>query len=189
MPEDNMMLEDDEITETVALDNSNAAAKFERPLPALEFICAGNSAFTLLSEKSGNKYSYRVKKAKHSTEDHPPLFVYIMNGRAKLQAYDHIGTIFTSPTDLSFVWERVFQPRRSMVMLPALHAFQYAFNALRVCKMPVNCQIWQSGRCGRCNRILTNPASILTGFGEECFQYTEKYKRTHIPLVRTIHHT
>jgi len=31
-------------------------------------------------------------------------------------------------------------------------------------------EIWHEGRCGRCNRKLTVPASIALGIGPECGQ-------------------
>jgi hypothetical protein len=37
--------------------------------------------------------------------------------------------------------------------------------------VPDGLEVWHEGRCGRCNRKLTVPASIESGFGPECINY------------------
>jgi hypothetical protein len=158
---------------------------------AHEYITAGNSCFTLVSRRSGNRYSYRVKRAKNMKADNAPLFVYVLNGRNNIRSYEHIGTIFTRDTPrpeirqgVKGIFDRYFQPRRTMVMESCVRAFAYAFEKIRWCALPKECDLWYAGRCGRCNKVITNPASILTGFGPECFQHTIKGQLRSTPAVR-----
>ena len=51
---------------------------------------------------------------------------------------------------------------------PSSKAFSWAWGYIKNDVLPVKLEIWHEGRCARCNRKLTVPSSIESGFGPEC---------------------
>ena len=52
--------------------------------------------------------------------------------------------------------------------------FNYIVNKLQSNNLPDFIEIYHDGRCGKCGRQLTVPASIETGFGPECVKMLDK---------------
>jgi len=132
---------------------------------------AGKSTVTFLS-KNGNRFTYKVNKLKEEYKTDPNgddlFFVSVMNGPDNERNYSYMGTVFAKKNG-----EKVFKlTRKSKVTKEAmsLKAFVYVMHNLY--RNTLNgVQIFHEGRCGRCGRKLTVPASILNGIGPECIKH------------------
>lgn len=125
---------------------------------ARAFILAGNARVTLESAASGARFTFKVTAA----DDGRAHFVKVLTGQDNESDYEFLGTIFADG--------RFARGRKSRLSAdaPSARAFEWAWPRLSAGRIPTGLNVWHEGRCGRCNRPLTVPASIASGFGPEC---------------------
>lgn len=135
------------------------SAKFEDAPTARTFMLAGNARVTLVSSKTGTRFTFRI-----ATEEGKPHFVAVLTGSNNDTDYTFVGTIFE---DKAYV-----HGRRSRINPEAActKAFAWAWKYLAAGRMPPGCEVFHEGRCGRCARTLTTPESLTRGLGPECAQ-------------------
>lgn len=127
------------------------------------FVLAGNSTFTLVSQKSNKRFTYRVRVAK----DNPNLFfVSVLNGPDNESSYGYFGLIRAG----KFAPGR---PEKVKVGKDALsvRAFAWFFDTLMAGEIGEQVEFWHEGKCCRCGRKLTVPSSIAKGIGPECVKH------------------
>jgi hypothetical protein len=137
------------------------ASKFSTPEVALQFILAGRARFTLVSEKTGVRFTYRVTQRDEQGKK-TPHFVSLLSGPDNETSYTFLGSIFEGKT---------YRPgRKSPVSptAPSAQAFAWAWSFMARGEMPPSCEVWHEGRCGRCGRSLTVPESVASGIGPVC---------------------
>lgn len=127
---------------------------------ARDFIVAGKATLTLRSEKTGARFTYRVREAK----DGGAHFVSYREG----PSYEYMGMIKNGT---------LLTTARSSVDRADVRfrAFQFAWANLVAGKIGGQLEIWHEGRCGRCGRTLTDPESIERGIGPECVKKVSRY--------------
>lgn len=128
---------------------------------AVRFMEAGNATFTIVSKKTGARYTYRIRKPKDAAGE--IAFVSLLVGPSNESDFQYIG----------FIRDRKFQhggkKARAGLDAPSVVAFGWTWLSLiRDSHMPTTAEIWHEGRCGRCHRKLTVPSSIASGLGPEC---------------------
>lgn len=128
---------------------------------AVRFMFGGNAIFTLQSNATGKRYTYRVRKA----EKVEMFFVSVLTGSDNEGDYEYFGFIRNGAFNLGKA-DKV----RVTANAPSVHAFRWAFERLAAGVMPDKLSIWHEGRCARCSRLLTVPESIASGFGPECIK-------------------
>jgi hypothetical protein len=123
-----------------------------------EFMLAGNATLTLKSERSGNRFTYRVRKAE-SGDVH---FVGLLGGTDNESDFRYLGVIFKDGG--------YHHGKRSHIApdAPSAMAFDWFHANLKADRMPATVQVWHEGKCGRCGRKLTVPESVERGLGPEC---------------------
>lgn len=134
---------------------------FQAAETALAFILAGNARFTVTSKKSGKRFTFKVRRP----SDDKPWFVSVLTGPDNEGDYTFFGTIFS---------DRTFRHgRRTSIspQAPSAVAFTWLWAHLAKDNLPEQIDIHHEGRCGRCGRTLTVPASIESGFGPECINH------------------
>lgn len=134
--------------------------QFTNPADVMSFILAGNSRFTLVSDRTGSRYTYRLQQ----TDDNPNLFfLSLLTGQDNENDFTYIGIVRNN----QYQWTRKvrLQPDSAPIL-----AFTFAWRHVTNGILPTGCQIWHEGRCGRCHRALTVPASIALGIGPDCAQ-------------------
>jgi hypothetical protein len=131
---------------------------------AMGFILGGKARVTLQSEKTGVRYTYRINVC----EGKPLYFVSVLTGNDNENSYSYIGIVRFDAAG-SPVFALTAKSKMGAEALP-VKGFQYALNALKAAALPVNLSIWHEGKCGKCGRTLTVPASIASGFGPECIK-------------------
>lgn len=136
-------------------------------IESLNFITAGNARFTIKNKKTGNRFTYRVRRPLRETpETTNVLFVSVLTGRENDHAYSYIGTL----RQYNGVW-RFSHGVKSHISENAVSvvAFGVVFNAFISLKREhPDLEIWHEGRCCRCGHPLTVPESIRSGIGPEC---------------------
>lgn len=134
---------------------------FKGQLTTVETICqfmfAGNATLTLRSKKTGARYTYRIAESKDghchfvgllSGENNEGDFVYLGHFRGGVYSHGCKSKISAeTPSAKAFTW--------------------FAAKILRS-QLPAELEVWHEGRCGHCNRKLTVPESVATGFGPDC---------------------
>lgn len=126
---------------------------------AIVFALAGNATLTLVSEKTGTRYTYKVRKGKDLDA---PYFVSVMFGPDNVGDFAYLGTIFPG--------KGYNHGRKSKIGYddPRNKAWAWFWSHMKACKMPDGIEVWHEGKCGKCGRKLTVPASIERGIGPEC---------------------
>jgi hypothetical protein len=118
------------------------------------YVLAGKATVTIRSTKTGQRFTYRVKK---SDGDRPVYFVSLLNGADNTDNYAYVGTIF----DNGF---RVTRKSRVAPDAPSVVAFAFFSTHMEDARI----EVWHEGACGRCGRVLTVPESIESGLGPVC---------------------
>ena len=126
------------------------------------FIMAGNAIFTVINNKTGNRFTYKVALPADSNSQDGPHFVKVLTGPDNGADYQFIGTIFNT---LNFQHGR---KSRISETAPSVMVFTWFWKRLMDGKMPDCVEIWHEGRCGACARALTVPESIERGLGPIC---------------------
>jgi hypothetical protein len=121
---------------------------------SIEFILAGNSTVTFLNSMTGNRFTFKVKKSDKSD-------LYFVSVLTSPDIFTYIGIII--PSGFSYSKKSTINQNAQSVQV-----FKYVYSNLVRNKLPEYIQIWHEGKCGRCNRTLTVPGSIITGIGPEC---------------------
>jgi hypothetical protein len=148
------------------------------PEAARDFILGGNATFTVVSTKTGTRYTYRVRVAK----DNPrTFFVSSLVGSNNEDDYAYVGFFKSIPGEGSrgvhTFMAKARDKDRGLVMIAGkkgnaddvrFRALDWLLQSLILGRMPRTVEFWHEGRCARCNRKLTDPESIARGFGPEC---------------------
>lgn len=127
-----------------------------------DYILGGNATVTLVSKRSGDRFTYKVRRAKpRPGGGEPPYFVSLLTGPNNQEDYEFLGTVFadgkyrhgsksaiapTAPSAVAWAWtwENLDGPQADRV------------------------EVWHEGACSRCGRPLTDPESIQRGLGPVC---------------------
>jgi hypothetical protein len=143
--------------------SDSLGARIESSADALRFLTAGKACVTLVSKKTGRRFTYRVNKA----DSGEVFFVSLLTGADNVNDYAFFGTIFVNVSGNVFRYSA--RKARVAADAPGVKAFEWAFRTLSAGKDHPDMEIWHEGSCGRCGRRLTVPESIRTGFGPECY--------------------
>jgi hypothetical protein len=124
-----------------------------------KFITAGKATFTVVSVKTGKRFTYEVEEADESNRQR--FFVKLLTGRDNERDYTYIGQIKKGQFELTKASKL---PKESAPVL----AFDWTFRKVSAGDEVPGIEVWHEGQCGRCGKKLTVPESIASGFGPEC---------------------
>lgn len=130
------------------------------PTSVAQFILAGNATFTVRSQKTETRYTFKVRKAKAKDV----WYVSMLTGSDNENDYAYIGLI-----DENGVFRLTKASQMTKESAPVL-AFAWVHGRAAKGMPIVGVEVWHAGKCGRCGRTLTVPESIQSGFGPECIQ-------------------
>jgi len=141
-------------------------AELRDPAVTVAFMLAGNAHVTFQSRKTGTRFTYRVRAAEPRQGDTrtPPHFVAVLTGPDNGQSYEYLGCIYGR--------KMYSHGRKSRIAsdAPSAVAFAWVWKHLSGGKMHPELAVYHEGRCGRCNRRLTDPLSISRGMGSSCWE-------------------
>lgn len=126
-----------------------------------DFILGGHAIFTLVGKS--NRFTYRVDKVEKDG-GRAVFFVKLLTGPDNLQDYTYMGQLDATNGFVRLTRASTFR-EDSLPVVAIRWALPQVFAGHQ---LPGGAQVLHEGRCGRCGRVLTVPASILSGFGPEC---------------------
>lgn len=127
-------------------------------MPLKDFMLAGNSTFTVVSQATQARFTYRVVQGPK-----PNLsFVQLMVGPDNENSFKYLGHIWDKARYVHGHKSRI-QPNS-----PAALAFVYVAKYILAGQVPPKVDFYHEGRCCKCGRKLTVPSSIEMGMGPEC---------------------
>jgi hypothetical protein len=138
---------------------------------AKAFVLAGRATLTLVSKKTGVRFTFEVSTPPDDPSRGKPgpvgWFVNLLVGSDNEQSYKYIGHIYKK--DLNYV---AGQKAKVHAGAPGPMAFTWFYT--RVVQMgqspeEAHLEVWHEGKCGKCGRKLTVPESIERGIGPECY--------------------
>ena len=136
-------------------------ARLHTAVASRDFMLGGNATVTLVSTKTGTRFTYKIR----ANDEGDVFFVSLLSGPDNESDYSYLGRIARG-----VFWQGRKVPKAGDVGpdAPSSLAFKWAWE--RLCKgvMLDSLEIWHEGRCARCNRKLTVPSSIASGWGPEC---------------------
>ena len=128
---------------------------------AVAFLLAGNATITLVSKKTGNRFTYRIRAGYTDAGTKPYLwFISLLRGENNESDYSYLGRITNNQL---FIGRKVPKPNDISRSCPSALAFDYFWQHLSRGNIPPLLEIWHEGKCGRCNKKLTVPESIEIG--------------------------
>lgn len=125
------------------------------------FIFAGKSMFTIVSKKTGNRFTYKVTKGGKKSNEHV-RFVHVLVGPSNTDSYQYIGYMLENSR------ERLIAGRKGKANIPCFDALNWLVRNLNRAVLPEQIEFYHSGQCGACGRVLTDPHSIKVGLGPIC---------------------
>jgi hypothetical protein len=140
------------------------------PQAARAFLLGGHAVVTLVSKKTGTRFTYRVSRAParlgQPTPPDAPFFVSVLSGPENTADYAYIG--LWKPEERRFF--RTMKSRVKSDDAPSFAAFAWTLRVLFNFDdaMPPEFEVWHQGSCGKCGRPLTVPESIASGIGPVC---------------------
>lgn len=138
-----------------------------------DFVFAGNATFTLVSLKTGVRFTYKVRVKKEDVTEgtmadanQVVYFVNLLRGPDNQNDFMYMGVMRKQPA--RFFWTQASgKVGRGAPAHKALLWMIDQMNGRRDVLGKLT-EVWHEGRCGRCGRKLTVPESITAGLGPEC---------------------
>jgi hypothetical protein len=128
------------------------------------FILAGRAIFTLQGKET--RYTYRVNRSEPkegSPYTSPAYFVSLLTGPDNTADYTYLGMLDPASGTVRLTRKSQYNDTSKPVQ-----AIQWAFGRIWNGRPLDPARMYHIGRCGRCGRALTVPASIEAGIGPEC---------------------
>ncbi len=161
----------DVIPEAEAQQVRRARAQLSDLESVRSFATAGRAVFTLVSKRTGDRRTFRVRRAEpqpgRAVQDF--WFIDMLTGPDNTHDYTYLG-FWRAANDGSLVYGHNKKGFGKQAGDLARWLTQQLNNirpevALRFFEQ---CEFWHEGRCGRCGRALTDPTSIAAGIGPVC---------------------
>jgi uncharacterized protein DUF6011 len=129
-----------------------------------KFMLGGNAVFTVVSKKTGNRITLRVKAPDEPRAGGPTHFVSALTGPDNETNYSYLGFLRDG---------RYVHGVKSKIGQDAMSAKAARWVCERtLAGQPLaDTEVYHEGKCARCGRRLTVPSSIESGFGPECINY------------------
>lgn len=162
--------------------NDASRSQFSAGSAARDFALAGNARITLVSTKTGARFTYRIS-APRDDKGADVRFVALLNGSDNESSFAYLGTVFLAERVAigGNAFGRVYgkipakapkfvHGKKSKIgeSAPSARAFSWAWSFLSRGELPPGAEVWHEGRCGCCGRALTVPESIASGIGPVC---------------------
>lgn len=129
-----------------------------------KFITSGKATFTVTSNRTGQHFTYRVKRASEGNA----FFVSVLTGPDNTRDYAYIGFL-TPGNDHAPMHLRHTRNSKVSGDAPSFKGFEWLVRMVNAGKgVSDHATLDHMGKCGRCGRALTHPESIATGLGPEC---------------------
>ena len=130
-----------------------------------QFLTAGHAIFTIAGRET--RYTFKITRKDPdvgSTYTQPAYFVSILTGPDNVQDYTYVGLLIVQDGCVRVTRKSTYRQDSRPVV-----ALNWALARIwRGQDLAPSGRFYHVGRCGRCGRALTVPASIESGLGPEC---------------------
>jgi len=130
-----------------------------------KFLTAGNAVFTMVSNRTGERFTYRVRRPKGEKK---PLFVQLLNGPDNTNSYAYFGLMFGENEKALASYRYGAAKAKVPQTAPSVRGFEWLIRNIQNDATLDQVQLWHQGRCGKCRKALTVPESIQSGLGPVC---------------------
>lgn len=133
------------------------------------FIQGGNATFTLISKKTGVRFTYKAKRP-DGEEITRPIWISVLSGSDNESSFSFMGSVFPNPDGREWILKSSPKSR----VTPSASSYigiQWLLFHLSKGQLPETVEFWHEGKCCRCGRKLTVPESIAQGIGPECIKH------------------
>jgi hypothetical protein len=132
-----------------------------------DFIFAGTAIFTVVNETTGNRFTFRVRKAGWGTSDVKSdiFYVSVLTGSDNNSCYTFLGSFFGGKNQM------YRHSPKSKIGFSAVSnkVIDWFFqNYIKNPNVYTTVKVYHSGKCGKCGKKLTTPESIKSGLGPYC---------------------
>jgi hypothetical protein len=132
------------------------------------FALAGNATLTIVSVKTGSRYTFKVKRPDDFNPDRPIWFVSMLRGPDNESDFSYLGNM----RQRAGLYE--YEEGKKCRSRSVSDVFMWFWRHVQLnpaTRIMDDLEVWHEARCGRCNRKLTVPDSVASGFGPECINY------------------
>lgn len=136
----------------------------------ITYIGAGDATVTFVSRATGNRLTYRFARPVEMPDRPRPIWVQLLNGPDNENDYTFLGTIWPNSPQWMFRYKANDAVPENATSVKTMRWLVHAINT-RPDNLLDEVDVWHEGKCGRCGRKLTVPASIESGFGPECVKH------------------
>ena len=135
-----------------------------------QFVKGGKSTFTLTSKVTGSRYTYRVSQICNGDKRYDKWSVSLLTGPNNNTDFTYLGMINNEGQGHK---DELTLTTKSKMTLDSKPVRAFVFLCQKVLQKKQNpenvgLEFRHMNKCGRCNRPLTVPESIDTGFGPDC---------------------
>lgn len=125
----------------------------------LPYILAGKAIFTIRNPLTNRSFTYKINQPKDCSK----WFVKVLTGPDNNSNYTYIGFLNEKK-------EFVYGKNRSPIgeAAPSVQAFRWFMGNIGNLR---GVEVFGSGKCARCGRLLTVSESITSGLGPECIKF------------------
>lgn len=132
-----------------------------------DFLFAGTAIFTVVNEKTNNRFTFRVRKAGWGTSNVKSdiFYISVLTGSDNNSCYTFLGSYFGGKNQM-YRHSPKSKIGSSAVSNKVINWFfqQYFKNP----NVYTTVKVYHSGKCGKCGKKLTTPESIKSGLGPYC---------------------
>jgi len=131
------------------------------------FLLAGRAHFTAENLATGQRFTFRITRVdpeEGSKYQTPAWFAGVLVGPDNERHYDYLGMLKPEGLEL-----RLTKGSKRPEGDQAVKVLRWVLKLVEDGKpVPEGYAVHHEGKCGRCGRLLTVPASIAIGLGPEC---------------------
>ena len=132
-----------------------------------DFVFAGTAVFTILNETTGNRFTFRVRKAGWGTSNVKSdiFYVSVLTGSDNESSYTFLGSFFGGANQF------YRHSPKSKIGFSAISNKVIDWFFTSYFKNPsryTTVKVYHSGKCGKCGKKLTTPESVKSGLGPYC---------------------
>jgi hypothetical protein len=130
------------------------------------FIFGGHATFTIVSKRSGTRFTYRVAQPAPRDGKPAPFFASVLTGPDNTADYTYMGILRPNGAGSAAGAPELVPTRASKISPNAASFRALEWFVQHLASDAV--EFHHCGRCARCGRQLTDPESIESGFGPHC---------------------
>lgn len=134
--------------------------RIQTPQAARLFLFAGHAKFTIVSVRTGTRFTYKLDRKK----DTEIIFLKVLCGP---DMWKFVGCLYRMQNG-RYVYKHSTKAQISE-HTASVTAFKWFINYVQdIDNFHEKFELWHEGKCGKCGRPLTVPESIATGLGPDC---------------------